>query len=267
MKVFISWSGNRSKAVANLINEWIKCVLQASDPWISTRDIDRGANWLFEINRQLAETSVGIVLLTQENKNKPWVLFEAGALAKGLGLSSGRVCTFLVDLEPHDVQDPLSQFNHSFPTKESMFELVRTLNRCLDDQRLGDDVLAKVFTTYWPQFESEFQNALDENPPTEDAEPRDEKDILAEILRNTRQLNQKVVRSNLAAQSHDQLYDALPSSVETGSYTTKTIADQVNLMLAEGKSHREILEYLRQKFPTLSQHRLLELMKSVEHNK
>ncbi|EFD2076446.1 toll-Interleukin receptor, partial [Escherichia coli] len=29
MKVFISWSGQRSQAVAELISDWLKCVIQA----------------------------------------------------------------------------------------------------------------------------------------------------------------------------------------------------------------------------------------------
>jgi len=111
MKVFISWSGLRSKATAELLSDWIKCVLQATRPWISTRDIDRGALWFSEISDQLKDTTVGIVCLTQENKNRPWILFEAGPLAKGL--SSNRVCTFLVDLKTADLEDPpLSSITH-----------------------------------------------------------------------------------------------------------------------------------------------------------
>jgi len=67
MKIFISWSGPRSRAVAELLNDWTKCVLQATRPWLSTRDIDRGALWFSEIHDQLKDTSVGIVCLTQEN--------------------------------------------------------------------------------------------------------------------------------------------------------------------------------------------------------
>jgi hypothetical protein len=32
MKIFISWSGDRSHKVAELLNEWLKCVIQAADP-------------------------------------------------------------------------------------------------------------------------------------------------------------------------------------------------------------------------------------------
>lgn len=87
MKVFLSWSGERSKAVAELLNDWLCCVIQAARPWVSTRDLDRGSLWFGEINEQLKDTSIGIICLTQENRVRPWILFEAGALAKGLSTS------------------------------------------------------------------------------------------------------------------------------------------------------------------------------------
>lgn len=190
MKVFISWSGQRSKVVAELISDWLKCVIQASQPWISTRDIDRGAIWFSEINDKLKDVSVGVVCLTQENKGKPWILFETGALAKGL--STNRVCTFLIDLNPEDLQDPLAQFNHTTPNVQSVWELVRTINACLNDKALDERILKQVFDTYWPQFETNFQSALKHNPPEEDTPPRTEQDILSEILSNTRALSNRI---------------------------------------------------------------------------
>lgn len=55
MKIFISWSGSRSHAVAKLLYTWMKCVIQALRPWISSHDIDRGSLWFTEINDQLKD--------------------------------------------------------------------------------------------------------------------------------------------------------------------------------------------------------------------
>lgn len=190
MKVFISWSGQRSKVVAELFSDWLKCVIQASQPWISTRDIDRGAIWFSEINDKLKDVSVGVICITQENKDKPWILFETGALAKGL--STNRVCTFLIDLNPEDLQDPLAQFNHTKPNNNSVWELIRTINNCLAEKSLDERILKQVFDTYWPQFDQKFNESLLNNPPSEVVPPRSEQDILAEILKNTRSLSQKI---------------------------------------------------------------------------
>lgn len=190
MKVFVSWSGRRSKAVAELLADWIKCVLQASQPWISTRDIDKGAIWFSEISDQLKDTAAGIVCLTQDNKNKPWILFETGALAKGL--STNRVCTFLVDLKPADIEDPLAQFNHTTADDSSMWGLVCSLNSGLETAKLNEKILRQVFDTYWPQFDKEFKKILKDIPAEEAAEPRSEVSILDEILSNTRALTSRV---------------------------------------------------------------------------
>ena len=190
MKIFLSWSGNRSQAVAEEFNGWLKCVIQAAQPWISTKDIDRGAIWFSEINEILKDVSIGVVFLTQENKNKPWILFETGALTKGL--PDNRVCTFLIDLKPEDLEAPLSQFNHTTQNKDSVFKLLKTINSLLDESKLPDDILAKAFETYWPQFEEGFSRALSNNQPNEVVPARTDKDMLAEILNNTRILAHQV---------------------------------------------------------------------------
>jgi hypothetical protein len=48
MKIFISWSGERSQKIAELFKDWIQCVIQAAKPWISSHDVDRGALWYTE---------------------------------------------------------------------------------------------------------------------------------------------------------------------------------------------------------------------------
>lgn len=236
MKVFISWSGYRSKAVAELLSDWIKCVLQATRPWISTRDIDRGALWFSEISDQLKDTTVGIVCLTQENKSKPWILFEAGALAKGL--SSNRVCTFLVDLKPSDLEDPLAQFNHTLPDKDSVWELVRTLNGCLGSGGLDERILEQVFGTYWTQFDKRFKEAVKLFPPSEKPEPRSEKNLLAEILENTRYLSHRIrtLEARIDRDSEDlfvQRRPRLPSS---------TAKEMINDLLGAGAQKEEIFK-------------------------
>ncbi|MDR5857259.1 toll/interleukin-1 receptor domain-containing protein [Caballeronia sp. LZ062] len=222
MKVFLSWSGQRSREVAELLNDWISCVLQAARPWISTHDIASGTIWFSEIQAQLAETSVGIVCLTQENKTKPWILFEAGALAKGI--SASRVCTFLVDLKHADVENPLAQFNHTLPDQQGLRHLARTLNAAMPvEHRLRDDVLDRVFVTYWPQFEQSFASVLRDVPAAAaDAPPRSDNSMLAEILEHTRSLSGRVAQlerglsiSGIAPESFSDLITSLDRTSDT----------------------------------------------------
>ncbi len=234
MKVFLSWSGNRSREVANLLNDWLCCVIQATRPWISSRDLDRGSLWFGEINDQLKDTTVGIICLTQENKTRPWILFEAGALAKGL--STSRVCTFLVDLEPKDIEDPLAQFNHTFPTRESVLGLVKTLNSTLGAASLDIRVLDQVFDTYWPQFEEKFRGVLKMTDAAPPSKPRAKEDVLGEILENTRILASRIRRLE---------HETEQSRIVRDQVIAPSIRQRIREMLASGSTQDMILQEFR----------------------
>ena len=158
MRVFLSWSGKRSKLVAEILKIWIKGVIQATEPYISTKDLDKGAVWSTAVGDTLASTNFGIICLTNENKNAPWILFEAGALSKGL--SQSRVWTFLIDLDHPDLAPPLSQFNGTTPIKEDMEKLVASINTNLGEKALPPEVLKEAFENAWGRFKSKFEEAL-----------------------------------------------------------------------------------------------------------
>jgi hypothetical protein len=81
MKVFISWSGQKSRDVASALRDWLPLVINSVEPFMSSRDISAGARWQVEIARQLDTTDFGIVCVTRENQASKWLNFEAGALA------------------------------------------------------------------------------------------------------------------------------------------------------------------------------------------
>ena len=246
MKVFLSWSGDRSHEVAKLLNEWLSCVIQSSKPWISSKDIDRGALWFTQINDQLQDTSIGIVCLTQENKEKPWILFEAGALAKGL--SSSRVCTLLIDLQPQDISDPLAQLNHTIPTQESMLALVKTLNNTMGSNSLDHRILEQVFHTYWSQFETKFKDIVSKTQPSVPPKPRVKEDVLAEILENTRSLNSRIRRLENEIE-HDPMRDAFFRETRDPS-RRKMIEKQIQSMIKSGVPEEMIFRQLIGELPS-----------------
>src|SRR5687767_3661560 len=150
MKVFISWSGELSKQVAELLAGWIEDALQGVQTWISTEDIEKGSIWFADIGNQLAETQFGVLVLTQDNMDARWILFEAGALSKGL--TKSRVCPLLVNFSPSDLKPPLSQFNCATATRDDMLKLVRAINAQGGTSALTDDKLQKAFLKWWDDF-------------------------------------------------------------------------------------------------------------------
>jgi len=129
MKVFISWSGKRSRKTAEALKEWLQQVIQAVEPWFSG-DIEKGKRWSEEISAELEESKLGIICLDKENTDEPWILFEAGAIAK---TKDARVCTFLLDLLPSDVKQPLGQFQHTQFDKEDVRKLMNDINQMVKD--------------------------------------------------------------------------------------------------------------------------------------
>lgn len=191
MKVFISWSGEKSKAVATILKEFISSTIQAVNPWLSTQDIGAGSQWFREINNQLSDTSIGILCLTQENKEKPWILFEAGALAKGL--DSNRVVPLLIDLKPNDITGPLLQFNAVVPEYEGMKKLLGMINTSLGNAELDGLRLAKYFEVFYPIYHQALLEII--NDPSygkEEVIIRPTEDLMQEVLTLVRQLDKRV---------------------------------------------------------------------------
>lgn len=239
-----------------MLSDWICCVIQAARPWISTRDLDRGSLWFGEINDQLKDTTVGVICLTQENKNRPWILFEAGALAKGL--STARVCTFLIDLDPKDIEDPLAQFNHTFPSKESVFGLVRTLNGTLGSAALDSRILEQVFETYWPQFEDRFKQIMATTESTGPSKPRPKEDVLGEILENTRMLSSRIRKLEFETERAFSRQD-----FEISAPSISRMRAQIFEMIKDGAPPELVVEQFRKRMPSRV---IRELIDEAERN-
>lgn len=56
MKVFISWSGERSQILGQALYDWIPMVLQSVTPWLSKADIEAGERWGDKIAKELEDS-------------------------------------------------------------------------------------------------------------------------------------------------------------------------------------------------------------------
>jgi len=183
MKVFISWSGNKSQEVAKILKHWIPCVIQSVEPYFSSADIDKGARWSTDIAKELQDASFGILCVTKDNLSSSWLNFEAGALSKSIEQS--RVCPFLVDLKPSDISNsPILQFQMASATKEDVFRLFKSINDNLGDTKLSEDVLGTTFETFWPKIEEALKSVATVNdaPPTTKRSTKDNQASIEEIL-------------------------------------------------------------------------------------
>ena len=75
LRVFISWSLPLSKTVATILRDWLPRVIQDVDPWISSEDIEKGTYWNEQVNQGLQDATVGIIVVTPANSERPWLNF------------------------------------------------------------------------------------------------------------------------------------------------------------------------------------------------
>jgi len=179
-RVFISWSGTQSKAVAEVLRTMLPAVLQNVEPFFSPDDIQKGQRWSIELAKELDSSSVGILCVTRENRQAPWLLFEAGALSKQL--SESRLCTVLVDIKPADLAGPLSQFQHTAIEKQDFKALFQVINSASEITALAQNVLDQVLEHWWVRLEADLKHAVATPPNTEKKEVRSDRELLEELL-------------------------------------------------------------------------------------
>jgi hypothetical protein len=165
---------------------------------MSDSEIDKGSRSLGEIAKALSDIKVGIICLTPENLDRPWLFFEGGALSKSIDERT-RLCIYLIGgLEPADVSPPLGMFQGTVATKAETLKLVRTINRVVSEDPISDESLEEVFEAMWPKLESRLETLPAPASPVPAKRPSDE--IMAEIL--------ELVRAQASQREKTQFMDA-----------------------------------------------------------
>lgn len=228
MKVFLSWSGGLSHQIALILKEWLPCVIQELEPYVSSEDIEKGNRWSGEIAGELEACKCGIICVTRENLQAPWLNFEAGALSKAI-TDGSKVIPFLFELQPSDlIKHPLAQFqgvtyvnggdSASHTSKEDVYKLISTLNSCLE-KPLKEEMLKRTFHTWWEDLREKFMNLNQESSSPEKEKQIDINATLQELL----ELNRTQVRLLESRQTENKSSDESKYSFKL----KKSLVDEV----------------------------------------
>jgi TIR domain len=137
---------------------WIGKVIQFADPFLSSDDIQAGERWDDVLGKNLTSSDFGILCITSQSKDSPWMLFEAGALS-GTYQSPKRVVPYLLDMEPGDLRPPLGRFNAVFADEDGTYKLLDSLNKTPYGQLVPDINLRATFTVFWHELNDSLQYA------------------------------------------------------------------------------------------------------------
>ncbi len=177
--VFFSWSGDRSKKVAEEFRELFKGVFDPIiDCFLSTRDIAPGARSIQILFEKLEKCNYGICFIDSENARAPWIQFEAGALSKMV--ADSQVMVLLLDNNTESLQGtPLFEFQHKLFNKEHIQSIFEEIIE-LFEQLASKDSYMKRFENGWNVF-YENSNSILSNVQNEMDTQNTEKDELNTI--------------------------------------------------------------------------------------
>lgn len=189
MNVFISWSGEASRSLAAKLDKWLPLIVQTAKPWFSPRSIEAGQRWSDEVAAELQRADFGIICVTSTNRNAPWLLFEAGALAKAM--TESRVIPLLLDLDVRALDGPLAQFQAKKTDHDGLKDLVQLINLRSTDP-MPEERLCQIFEWGWQDLERAIQAIPKEtNSPTARSRPQGE--VLEELVVTVRAIGSRVI--------------------------------------------------------------------------
>lgn len=227
MHVFVSWSGERSRQIADAIRTWLPMVVQSVKPWMSNEDIAAGARWLAEVSATLNSAKVGIICVTPENQHNPWLLFEAGALSKTLEQTC--VCPLVFEMTPGQLDGPLTQFQANFLNRDGIGKVIATINKGLGERQIDFHQLDQIIDVWWPKLEEKLK-AL--SPVPEPAAARSMGDQIEELLTLARE---NLRRENLrleASRERDEKLDVMLGFLDKAGKAMGTLQNQAHRMQA-----------------------------------
>jgi len=160
VRVFLSWSGKDSAShrVAVGLNEWLCKVIQVADPFLSSDNIQAGERWDDVLGQQLSASDFGILCITKQCVNSPWMLFEAGVLS-GTYRNPRRVVPYLLGMDPGDLDPPLGRFNAVTADRDGTYKMVDSLNKLPAGPLVDERVLKATFKVFWPEMEDVLKEA------------------------------------------------------------------------------------------------------------
>jgi hypothetical protein len=186
MDVFISWSKERSHALALAVAKFLPLALPQTEVFISDA-IPKGERWDEEIHRHLKSARVGIACVTGENVKEAWLMYEAGAIA---GALDRRLIPLLLDVAKGDLGQPLGGFQACEISRDEMRKLCSSVNDYLE-KKLPAATREEFFDAFWPRFEASV-NAIKAMSPSTAAPQRGDDEKLDELVQLARIQDQRI---------------------------------------------------------------------------
>ena len=171
MQIFLSWSGNISKEIAEIFKQMLEdCFYEKISVFMSAKDISLGTNGINTIFNALTQSDMCIAFITPINVNAPWIAFEAGVIAGSSNNSKLNVEKRIIPLLFGNIdtqkfnKNPLHNYQYAAASLEKINEL------CIDiaKQLHYNDIIktVKQVEAKTKKYFSEIAKILEQIPGT-----------------------------------------------------------------------------------------------------
>jgi hypothetical protein len=163
---------------------------------MSAEDIAPGKLWFGAISQEIKDSRYGIICVTAEHRNAPWLLWEAGALYRGFE-DSQFVVPLLINLKKNDLRPPLSHFQVIEVTdKGEMTRLMKSINSRLGEDAIPDELVENQMERCWQELQDAIAKALKDHPVATNAAgvERTFKEAADELMKDLRAKKSRSIR-------------------------------------------------------------------------
>ncbi len=159
--LFISQSGTESASLGNYFADWIRLVLgDNAKKWISTdpKDLPQGPYDHLRIVEAARKAHMCISIITPENCQRPWMLFEPGIF---YGLQKpvyALLCGGLTHSHLKTIGYPIEGYG-AYPTKSSILNLLLSINN--NGIKQDEKLLKTHFEAHYMEFEQKYNEIFE----------------------------------------------------------------------------------------------------------
>lgn len=158
MKIFLNWSGEESRRVADLLREWLPELFDSVEPWMAADTFGRNNRWLEANSGGFDQAAMIVACITRANIHSDWSSLDPSSFE----YSVADIPPQLVLLASPDVNlETFRPIKHPYNVLELGHDgleiLVQQING-LTDRPVQNDVLIDRFAAMWPRFEAKLKN-------------------------------------------------------------------------------------------------------------
>lgn len=165
-KVFISWSGKNGKQISIIIKRILEIDVFSGQLscFVSDTDIESGEEWWKKIKKELKAAKLGIICITKDNIESPWIHFEAGALVG----NNVKTVPLLFNCDNSALKPTPLENRQSirFNDKAKFYKLISEINnlfKIINDEKQFKKILDKAYS----KMRSDLKN-IEKNLKKED---------------------------------------------------------------------------------------------------